>query len=85
MQDLICALHEPIDTPKFPLHPEIHAIAFIPKAQHRDLDPDQFAERYTKRVEQYQKRWNQEPNEHVPEFRDLERRIARRLRSAGLL
>lgn len=69
--------------------PRDAADIFIPKAQHRDLDPRQFAERYTKRVAQYQKRWDRELSEHVPgavpEFNDLERRIARRLRSAGLL
>ena len=62
---------------------------FIPKAEHKGLDPNQFAERYAARVDQYRHRWENELQQHVPgnvpHFEQTERHVARDLRSAGLL
>jgi len=65
------------------------AMVFRPKAKHRGIDPDAFAARYRERIEQYRKRWEVELREHVsgevPHFGDVERRVTRHLRRAGLL
>lgn len=68
----------------------VEAVAiFRLKAQHRGFNPDTFAARYTKRLKQYKERWVTELGEHVPgdlpHFRDVERRVSRQLRRAGLL
>ena len=65
------------------------AQVFIPKAKHRGIDPENFANRYTERVSQYRKRWEMELSQHVqgeiPHFQTLERNLARGLRSANIL
>jgi len=65
------------------------AMVFRPKAEHKGIDPDAFAARYRERIEQYRKRWEVELREHVPgevpHFSDVERRVTRHLRRAGLL
>ena len=62
---------------------------FTPKAKHRGFDPTSFASRYHERIEQYEKRWQSELNEHVPgnlpHFKETERCVARHLRRAGML
>jgi predicted nucleotidyltransferase component of viral defense system len=62
---------------------------FRVKAEHRGFDPLTFDEKYRTRVIEYEKRWEQELLEHVPgqlpPFRELERRVSRHLRAAGLL
>jgi predicted nucleotidyltransferase component of viral defense system len=58
------------------------------KAAHKGLDPASFAERFEKRVKDYEKRWNQELGEYlgeVPYFAEVERRVRRTLRRAQLL
>lgn len=65
------------------------ASLFRRKAEHRGIDPEQFAPKYRDRVCQYERRWVDELREHVrgelPHFDDVERRVARRLRHGGLL
>jgi uncharacterized protein len=65
------------------------AQVFIPKAEHRGIDPDKFAQKYLERIDQYRERWEKELSEHVqgdvPHFDALERGVARGLRSANLL
>lgn len=65
------------------------AMVFRPKAEHRGIDPNTFAVRYRERIDQYRKRWDAELREHVPgdipHFGDVERRVTRHLRRAGLL
>lgn len=65
------------------------ATVFALKTKHRGIDPDSFAMRYRKRIDQYRKRWKAELREHVPgeipHFADVERRVSRHLRRAGLL
>jgi len=62
---------------------------FRPKAQQRRLDPATFPSRYRERLGQYQKRWDAELREHVPgslpHFGEIERRVSRYLRRAGLI
>lgn len=61
---------------------------FRRKAVHKRLDPATFAERFEKRVKDYEKRWEQELGEHigeVPHFDEIERSVRRALRQAGLL
>jgi predicted nucleotidyltransferase component of viral defense system len=62
---------------------------FRKKAIHRGFDPATFPNKYRSRVLEYRKRWEEELSEHVPgtlpTFGALERRVSRRLRSAGLL
>jgi predicted nucleotidyltransferase component of viral defense system len=57
---------------------------FERKARHRDFDPDVFAERFERRVAEYQKRWDGELEGlvvgEVPKFGDVEREVRRRLR-----
>ncbi len=71
------------------IDPAEAANVFRPKARHRGFDPASFAERYRKRIEEYQKRWESELGDHVPgdlpRFNEVERRVARHLRRAGLL
>jgi predicted nucleotidyltransferase component of viral defense system len=65
------------------------ATVFRPKAAHRGIDPDAFSVRYRERIDQYRKLWEAELREHVPgevpHFGDVERRVTRHLRRAGLL
>lgn len=49
------------------------AEVFRPKAQHRGIDPASFASRYRERIKQYQKRWESELGEHVPQPTSLQR------------
>jgi predicted nucleotidyltransferase component of viral defense system len=69
--------------------PSEAAEVFRSKARHRGFDPESFSERYGKRIGQYRKRWARELGEHLPgdlpHFSDVERRVARHLRRAGLL
>ena len=62
---------------------------FRSKATHRGIEPDTFAVRYRERIDQYRKRWEAELREHVPgevpHFGNVERRVTRHLRRAGLL
>lgn len=71
------------------VNPEDAASIFRQKSEHKGIDPDTFPLRYQERIQQYRERWESELREHVPEaippFEDLERRIARHLRRAGLL
>jgi hypothetical protein len=64
-------------------------LVFRPKAKHKGINPDAFAARYRERVDQYRKRWEDELREHVPgeipHFGEVERRVSRHLRRAGLL
>jgi len=65
------------------------ALVFSPKAKHKGINPDAFAARYRERIDQYRKRWEDELREHVPgeipHFGEVERRVTRHLRKAGLL
>jgi predicted nucleotidyltransferase component of viral defense system len=71
------------------VEPAEAASVFRLKARHRGFDPKSFAERYGERIGQYRKRWERELGEHLPgdlpHFNDVERRVARHLRRAGLL
>lgn len=62
---------------------------FIRKADHRNLDPDRFANNYRVRLPQYRDRWTTELGTHVPgdipHFEHVERAVSRRLRAVGLL
>jgi predicted nucleotidyltransferase component of viral defense system len=62
---------------------------FIPKAEHRHLDPGRFAASYSARLPQYRNRWTNELEIHVPgevpHFEHVERTVSRRLRAVGLL
>lgn len=61
---------------------------FRRKATHRKLDPAGFAEKFEKRVKDYEKRWEQELGDclgEVPLFDGVERNVRRLLRRAGLL
>lgn len=58
------------------------------KARHKGLDPGSFAEKFEKRVKEYEKRWEQELGEYlgeVPHFDEVERNVRRALRRAQLL
>ena len=65
------------------------ATVFRPKAKHKGINPDVFAVKYRERIDQYRKRWETELHEHVPggipHFSEVERRVTRHLRRAGLL
>ncbi|MBW1809413.1 MAG: nucleotidyl transferase AbiEii/AbiGii toxin family protein [Deltaproteobacteria bacterium] len=71
------------------VEPAEAASVFRLKARHRGFDPESFAKRYAERTEQYRKRWEMELGEHLsgelPHFNEVERRVARHLRRAGLL
>lgn len=62
---------------------------FVPKAEHRQLDPGQFEASYRARLVQYRDRWTNELEIHVagqvPHFEQVERTVSRRLRGGGLL
>lgn len=62
---------------------------FRSKAEHRAIDPCTFASRYPARIDQYRERWENELQEHVPgrvqPFGEVEWRVTRSLRRAGLL
>lgn len=61
---------------------------FRRKAIHKGLDPATFAEKFEKRVKDYEKRWDQELGEYlgeVPHFDEVERNVRRALRRAQLL
>ena len=61
---------------------------FRRKATHKGLDPATFAERFEKRVTEYEKRWERELGEYlgeVPHFDEVERNVRRALRRARLL
>ena len=62
---------------------------FIPKAQHRQLDPGRFEASYRARLVQYRHRWTNELDIHVPgpvpHFEHVERAVSRRLRGGGML
>lgn len=65
------------------------AQVFNPKAKHKGINPDSFAEKFHERIDQYRKRWEDELREHVPgeipHFGEVERRVTRHLRRSGLL
>jgi len=65
------------------------AAIFVPKAEHRGIEPESFAAKYRERIDQYRNRWDAELREHVagaiPQFGDVERRVTRKLRRVGLL
>jgi predicted nucleotidyltransferase component of viral defense system len=61
---------------------------FHRKAIHKGLDPAMFAQKFEKRVKDYEKRWHQELGEYlgdVPHFEEVERNVRRALRRAQLL
>lgn len=64
------------------------AALFRRKAAHRKLDPASLAEKYAKRVADYEPRWETELGEYltdVPHFAEVERSVRRALKRAGLL
>jgi len=69
--------------------PRDAAEIFIPKAEHRHLDPGRFEASYRARLQQYRRRWTNELEIHVPgevpHFEHVERTVSRRLRAVGLL
>ena len=69
--------------------PRDAADIFIPKAQHRHLDPGRFGASYRARLVQYRDRWSSELEIHVPgqvpHFEQVVRTVSRRLRGSGLL
>ena len=61
---------------------------FRRKAVHKGLDPSTFAEKFEKRVKDYEKRWKHEFREYlgeVPHFEEVDRNVRRLLRRAQLL
>lgn len=61
---------------------------FRRKARHKNLDPESFANKFEKRVKEYEKRWEQELGEYlgeVPHFDEVERNVRRALCRAQLL
>ncbi|MGE0551758.1 MAG: hypothetical protein AB7O24_30240 [Kofleriaceae bacterium] len=61
---------------------------FRRKASHKGLDPVSFADKFEKRVKEYEKRWDQEFGEYlgeVPHFDEVQRKVRRALRQAQLL
>ena len=62
---------------------------FKQKAEHKNINPSEFEERYISRLLQYQDRWTDELQNHlsgqVPYFEQVERAVSRQLRGAGLL
>jgi predicted nucleotidyltransferase component of viral defense system len=76
--DLLLGDEEPTDA----------AELFRRKATHKGLDPTSFADRFEKRLKEYEKRWDQELGEYlgeVPHFDEVERNVRRALRRAQLL
>lgn len=61
----------------------------VPEAEHRNLDPATFPDRYAHRIDQYRDHWDAELREHVagvvPHFDHVERYVTRCPRGAGLL
>lgn len=59
--------------------------AFERKAQHKQIDPAQFAERFEKRIPQWRSRWDSEMREHLggepDQFDTVERAVRRALRA----
>ena len=68
--------------------PRDAAEIFIPKAEHRHLDPGRFEGSYRARLGQYRRRWTGELEIHlpgdVPHFEQVERAVSRRLRGVVL-
>ena len=68
---------------------EYAAEVFSQKAQHRDIDPACFEERYRARLTDYRQGWDAELEVHVPgavpHFDEVERHINRHLRKANLI
>jgi predicted nucleotidyltransferase component of viral defense system len=62
---------------------------FRHKAKHKGFDPSSFASKFEERAPQYRKRWDEELGRYlvgeVPHYEDVERRLRRALRRAGLL
>jgi uncharacterized protein len=61
---------------------------FRRKAVHKGLEPATFAERFEKRVKDYESRWERELGEYLgelPHFDEAERNVRRALRGAKLL
>ncbi len=62
---------------------------FRQKATHRKLNPSDFETRYQLRLQQYQRYWEKELDNHlaneVPHFEHVKRTVNRQLRSVGLL
>ena len=63
---------------------------FTQKAAHRNLNPSDFKTSYRSRLQQYQRRWTNELENHLsgrdmPHFEHVERTVTRRLRGVGLL
>ncbi|MEE8456454.1 MAG: nucleotidyl transferase AbiEii/AbiGii toxin family protein [Acidimicrobiia bacterium] len=61
---------------------------FRRKALHKNRDPANFAVGYSRRMAQYQKRWNTELDPYmrvVPDFDRVNREVTRKLRHASLL
>ena len=65
------------------------AALYEPKAKHRGFEPGLFSARYSERLVQYEKRWDAELGEHLPEmvphFKKVEREVTRHLRRARML
>lgn len=74
---------------EFEVEPEEAAQLFRVKARHRGIDPESFSSRFGTRIDEYRRRWKTEIAEHVsgsiPYFEELERRVRRQLRRAGLV
>lgn len=62
---------------------------FRQKATHRNLNPRDFKTKYQSRLQQYQRYWNKELDNHlpdeVPHFEHVKRTVNRQLRGVGLL
>ena len=62
---------------------------FVPKAKHKEIDPERFESSYRARLTQYRRRWENELEIHVPgdvpHYAQVERVVSRHLRAAGLL
>ena len=62
--------------------------SFERKAEHRGLDPGSFAQRYEKRIESYEQRWEGELVSYmtpVPDIDRVVREVKRELRQANYL
>lgn len=72
------------------VHPSEAAEVFHKKAVHRGLSSNSFSAKYNERLPQYESRWQNELQEHlslkrVPHFTEVERKVSRVLRQAGLI